>query len=64
MELSEESRPARVLRRGYQSGIALAAGQLLKVETTPDGEEVLSAECPAGKAWEAYVYVQIEEVDA
>ena len=46
------------------SEFALAAGQSLKIETSPDGEEILNEECPAGKAWAVYVFVKIVEIDA
>ena len=43
---------------------SLAAGQSLKIETSPDGEDVLDVECLVGKAWVAEVTVVINEVDA
>ena len=42
----------------------LAAGQSLKVETSPKGEDVLNATVPSGKAWHVHVAVTIQEVDA
>ena len=46
------------------SEFEVAAGQSLKIETSPDGEEVLDEECPVGKAWAVYVFVKIVETDA
>ena len=40
------------------------AGQSLRVETSPDGSDILNEECPAGKSWEVYVFVRITETDA
>ena len=42
----------------------LIAGQSLKIETSPNGEEVINAVCPAGKVWHVHVAVVIEETDA
>ena len=64
MDITEESKPARVIKKGYQHDVAVAAGKSLTIETSPQGVEILNTECPAGKAWTVYVYVQIEEVDA
>ena len=39
----------------------LAAGKELKIETSPDGEEILETTVPAGKSWEVTVGVSIVE---
>lgn len=44
--------------------VDVAAGQSLKIETTPSGEEVLNTECPEGKVWSARIIVEITETDA
>ena len=64
MNLTAESYPAREVKRGYESGIAVAAGKWLKIETTPSGVEILKVKCPAGKAWIVNVNVSIKETDA
>ncbi len=64
MELHDVPEEERCMKRGYQSGIVATAGQSLKIETSPRGDDVLAAECPAGKAWEISVNVCIKEVDA
>ena len=64
MDLTEDVYPARTMKRGYQSAIAVAAGESLKIETTPGGIEVLDAECPAGKQWSVSVNVTITESNA
>jgi len=42
----------------------LAAGKALKVETSPQGSELLNVEVPAGKQWDVVVYVRIVETNA
>ena len=44
--------------------VVVAAGQSLKIETSPGGAEVLSEQCPAGKKWQVRVNVHITETDA
>jgi hypothetical protein len=39
----------------------LVSGQTLKIETTPNGEEVLLETCPPGHTWEVSVTVTIHE---
>lgn len=41
----------------------LPAGKWLKVEDSPDGEEHLYVQVPAGKEWTVSVYVDIKETD-
>lgn len=62
LELSE-TWPIHAKKAGSET-IAVAAGQTLKVETSPDGEEVLEVTCPAGKAWLVSIVVDITETDA
>lgn len=61
--LTTESVPASTHKRGYDD-VSMSAGQHLKVETTPDGEELLDAVVPAGKAWNVIVNVFITESNA
>ena len=58
-----EARAAGTIKAGHDT-VAVTAGQSLKIETSPNGGEVLDAECPAGKAWSVKVDVTITEVDA
>lgn len=61
--LVTETLPQRVTKAG--SGVVVVtAGQSLKIETTPAGEEMLDAEVPAGKVWTATVSVHVVETDA
>lgn len=41
----------------------LEAGKNLKIETSPQGEELFNREVPVGKTWEVHVTVQIVETD-
>jgi len=61
--LATESLPQRTTKQG--SGMVTAtAGQILSIETSPAGEELLNAEVPAGKVWQVTVNVSIQETDA
>ena len=53
----------KVAYAGQAGGIEVTSGQTLKIESSPAGEEVLSAEVPAGKKWTVYVKVDIQESD-
>ena len=44
--------------------IDAVAGQSVKIETSPNGEELLDITVPAGKKWYVTLYVKIEETDA
>lgn len=61
--LSEETRTAKTVRQGSDS-FTLAAGKILKIETSPDGEEILNETVPTGKVWTVIVSVHVREVDA
>ena len=45
------------------SGITVTGGQTLKIETSPDGEEVLVETCPEGETWSVHIHVQISITD-
>lgn len=53
-----------VINRSGDDSVTMAAGQHLKIETSPDGEDVLDAVVPIGKSWEARISVFIVESDA
>jgi hypothetical protein len=48
----------------YAGSAMVAAGQTLKIETSPQGDDLLELECPAGKAWLVYVRMEVRESDA
>lgn len=52
-----------VERKHYQTGgdVILAAGQTLKVETSPSGEEYANLTVPVGKTWRFVVMISITE---
>ena len=61
MELEERHVPHT---QKYAIGtVALAAGKTLKVETSPAGEEILTAVVPAGKVWSITIVIDITETD-
>jgi len=60
MELADKSQPAKNLLTGRQE-LVIPAGKTLKIETSPDGEDILSAEVPEGKSWSTIIIVEIAE---
>lgn len=63
MNLITNSVPAATQKSGTQDNIIVPAGKTLKIETTPDGEEVLNVVVPAGKRWVVAIGVDIREED-
>jgi len=51
-------------RKSGCTTVNIAAGQALKVETAPEGTEILAAVVPTGKVWTTTILVYIEERDA
>lgn len=43
--------------------ITVTAGQTLKIETSPDGEDILEEICPEGQVWTVTMHIQISIVD-
>lgn len=62
MNLAELNITAQTMRSGSDNFVAVA-GQTLKIETTPDGEEILCVVVPEGKQWAVCVVMQIIETD-
>jgi len=62
--LIEHIHTAKLVRSGHEATIAVSAGQSIKIETSPSGEELLNETCPAGKMWTAQIIVEITETDA
>lgn len=62
MELDDAS----VSTAGYvgTDDFIVPAGKSLKIETLPEGEEVLNVEVPEGKSWRVQVNLEITETDA
>jgi len=63
MVLTDDSFPA-ISRRQCGTKISLAAGKRLKIETSPQGEELLDVQVPSGESWTVNlsVYVVVESV--
>jgi len=62
MELIDGSVLARTVFFGSEN-VEVSAGKKFKIDTSPQGEEVLDVEVPAGKQWSVNVYVQIIETE-
>lgn len=64
IELTEYQWPAKLVKSGQEDNIVVSTGQNVKIETSPDGEEILDVECPEGKSWSVRIIVEITETDA
>ena len=51
------------VKKAGSDSFELVAGQTLKIETSPDGEEILVAVVPAGTRWIVSVIVDIQEIE-
>lgn len=63
ISFTEYNTPAKFIKAG-DDVVAVAAGQSLRIETSPSGEEVLDVVCPPGKSWLARIILEITETDA
>ncbi len=65
-DISRMARPPRPSAKSssYQGVVSMVAGQEIKLETSPDGEELLSLTCPDGKVWRVAVRVDLAIDDA
>lgn len=59
----EESVPAETGYK-YTGTFTATAGQSLKLETSPSGEEHIDDEVPTGKVWSVSVHITVTENDA
>ena len=57
---TEGARPASTVMEDSET-FSVAAGQSLKVETSPGGDDILDVECPAGKAWSVDITITVRE---
>jgi hypothetical protein len=65
MSLVTETKTFDKTDKVIRGQVSAVAGQSLRLETSPDGEEFLNLECPAGKKWETiHVSIVIHETDA
>ena len=63
MILQIDNVPARTKLHGEKDRLVVSAGQHLRIETSPEGAEVLDAVVPAGKQWEVTIGVSIDVTD-
>ena len=54
--------PAYTVRVGNDDFV-ISAGKRLKIETSPQGVEILNTVVPSGKSWSVHVDVTIIETD-
>ena len=64
MAISLSEQWAQHTKKSGADTFVATAGQHLKVETTPQGVEILDAVVPEGKKWTVSVYVDLREEDA
>lgn len=55
--------PQKVVIEGM-GGFTATAGQSVKLETSPAGQDIIDEEVPAGKVWRVYLSITINEEDA
>ena len=53
-----------VTTRAAEATFSVAAGKSVKIETGPQGIDVMDEEVPEGKSWEVTIEVFITESDA
>jgi len=57
--------PRRIIKiNNNNDDLPVMAGQSIKLETSPDGEEPVNETCPRGKAWSVKVFIIVTETDA
>ena len=60
MELNKSIQPAKTVLSGSEI-LTIPAGKDFKIETSPDGEEILNETVPTGKSWLVRITVDISE---
>jgi len=65
MELRKVSFPAIPAKSNYSGSgnVEATAGQHFKIETTPNGVDVLDVVVPQGKTWKVKMDISIEETE-
>ena len=63
IKLNENERVAKKTYSGSDAFTVLA-GEELKIEIAPQGDEILDVEVPEGKVWRVSISLVIDEVDA
>ena len=62
MELNDISVEARNVQAGYDA-FKVATEKTLKIETYPQGQDILNVTVPQGKKWWVQINVEITETD-
>ncbi len=55
--------PASTTLHGEETGVVVAAGKSIVIETTPGGLDICNETVPAGKVWTVSIGVNIVETD-
>ena len=63
MELQVNESPAVRQLTGEVAGITIAPGQQFRIETSPEGIEILNVVVPAGKRWVVGISVDVRVTD-
>jgi len=65
MDLRKVSFPAIPAKSNYSgsSSIEIGSGMRLKIETSPEGIDILDATVPQGKTWKVRIDVKVIEED-
>ena len=62
MQMVDISVEARSVQAGYDR-VTVEAGKVFKIETSPQGGDILNLTVPEGKVWSVQMNVQITETD-
>lgn len=60
MILENTSQQAKIQYTGRET-VVIPGGKNLKIETAPDGKEILNAPVPVGKTWTVHFSIEIVE---
>jgi len=63
MDLTDASVPASTQYLGNET-VVVSAEKHLKIDTSPQGEDILDAVVPIGKSWKVKLHLEIIETDA
>ncbi len=63
MELEDRNQSARRVKTGRQT-LEITAGKTLKIETSPNGIDILNETVPEGKVWAITLNISVIEINA
>ena len=56
--------PEGLIKKSGGESFSVSAGKSLKIETSPQGDDIMNEEVPDGKKWDVSVSIQVTETDA